>query len=84
MMTELLSVLFHGSLCSFRRTQAFVTSLECTILLLDNNLPLHAFVPETAGMATLERIRAWRLGQEVDHGRFSFLELPTVLRGSEN
>ena len=79
MMTELPFVLFHDSLWSFQRTQAFVT-----ILLLDNNLALHAFVPETAGMATLERIRAWRLGQELNDGRFPPLELPTVLRGREN
>ena len=84
MMTELPFVLFHDSLWSFQRTQAFVTILECTILLLDNNLALHAFVPETAGMATLKRIRAWRLGQKVDHGRFTFLELPTILCRSEN
>src|SRR2546430_15175893 len=41
-------------------------------------------VSETAGMATLKRISAWRLGQELNRGRFSLLELPTVLRGSEN
>jgi len=54
------------------------------ILLLDNDLALHAFVPETARMATLKRISAWRLGQELEHGHFALLELPTVLRGSEN
>ena len=63
---------------------AVISILECDILLLDNNLALHAFVPETAGMATLKRIGAWRLGQELNRGRFSLPELPTILRRSEN
>ena len=84
MMTELPFVLFHDSLWSFRRTQAFVIILECSNRLLDNNLAFHAFVPETAGMATLKRISAWRLGQELNRGRFSLLELPTTLCRNEN
>jgi hypothetical protein len=42
-------------------------------LQLDNNLALHAFVPKAAGMATLERIRSRRLGNELDQGRFPLL-----------
>ena len=84
MMTELPFVLFHDTLWSFRRARAFAAIPECSILLLDNNLALHAFVPETAGMATLKRIRAWLLGQELNHGRFSLLKLPTVLCRSKN
>jgi hypothetical protein len=68
MLTELPFVLFHDSPWSFLRTQAFIIILKCTSLLLDNNLALHAPVPETAGMATLERISAGRLGQELNRG----------------
>ena len=42
-------------------------------LRLDNNLALHAFVPKAAGMATLKGIRSWRLGKELNHGRFPLL-----------
>ena len=72
MVTRIRSVLFHES-------QAFVTLVECILLWLDNNLTLHALVPKTAGMATLERIRSWSLGNELDHGRFPLLELPAFL-----
>ena len=54
------------------------------ILLLDNDLALHAFVPETARMATLKRVSARRLRQELNRGRFSLLELPTLLSRTEN
>ena len=83
-MTELPSVLFHDSPWSFPRTQAFISILECSVLLLDNNLALHAFVAETAGMATLKRISARCLSQEVYRRRFALLELPTVLGRGEN
>jgi hypothetical protein len=63
---------------------SYVPILECTILRLDDNLAFHAFVSKTAGMATLKRICARRLRQELNHGRFSLLELPTVLRRSKN
>jgi hypothetical protein len=66
--TELPFVLFHDSPWSFRRTQASITILESIALLLDNNLTLHASVPETAGMATVERLSACRLGQELNRG----------------
>lgn len=72
-MTELPLVIFHASLCLFRGGQAFVIILECGNRLLDNDLPLHAFVPETAGMATLKRIGARSLSQELNRGRFSLL-----------
>ena len=39
---------------------------------------------KTASMATLKRIRACRLGQEVNRGRFPLLELLTVLCRSKN
>jgi hypothetical protein len=81
---ELPLVQFHDSHWSFPRTQAFISILECNILLLDNNLALHAFVPETAGMATLKGISARCLSQELNHGRFSLLELPTLLCRTEN
>jgi len=79
MVTGIPSVLFHESLNTFRRAQVFVTLVEYTFLLLDNNLALHAFVPETAGMATLKLIRPRSLGNELDHGRFPLLELPAFL-----
>jgi hypothetical protein len=63
MLTELPFVLFHDSRWLFLRIQAFNIILECIILLLDNNLTLHASVPETAGMATVERIGACHLGK---------------------
>jgi hypothetical protein len=84
MLTELLFVLFHDLPWSFPRTQAFISILECNSLLLDNNLALHAFVPETAGMATLKCISARCLSQELNRGRFSLLELPTLLCRAEN
>ena len=84
MTTELPSVLFHDSPWSFAYTQAFISILERNMLLLDNNLALHAFVPETAGMATLKRVSARCLSQELNRGRFSLLELPTLLCRSEN
>ena len=84
MVTLIPSVLFHESLNSFRRVQAFVTLVECTFLLLDNNLTLHALVPKTTLMAALERIRPWSLGNELDHGRFTLLELPAFLLRCEN
>ena len=64
--------------------QAFVSIQEWIILRLDNNLALHAFVPETAGMATLKRVSARCSGQELNRGRFTLLELPTVLRRAKN
>jgi len=48
------------------------------ILLLDNNLALHPSMAQTASMATLKGVRAWRVGQELDRRRFSLFELPTV------
>ena len=84
MVTELPVVLFHESLNSFRWAQAFVTLVECAALLFDNNLTLHSLVAKTAGMAALKRIRSWRLGNELDHGRFTFFQLPTfLLRGED-
>src|ERR1700719_1386882 len=84
MMTELNYVLFQESPSSFRHTQAFVIIVECVILLLDNNLALHAFVPKSARMAALKRICSWSLGNELDHRRFPLLELPTLLLRGEN
>ena len=83
-MTEFLFVLFHDSRWSFRRIQAFVIIWKCSNQLLDNNLALHAFVPETAGMATLKGISARCLSQELNGGRFSLLELPTLLCRAED
>jgi hypothetical protein len=59
---------------------------SCVALLLgfNNNLAFHAFVPKAAGMATLERVRSWRLGKEFDQGRFPFLELPAFFVRSED
>ena len=51
---------------------------------INNDLALHASVAETAGMATLKRISARRLSQELNRGRFSLLELPTLLCRTEN
>ena len=84
MVTGIPSALFHESLNSFRRVQAFVTLVECILLWLDNNLTLHALVPKTTGMAALERIRSWSLGNVLDQCRFPLLELPAFLLRCEN
>ena len=52
--------------------------------LIHNYLALHPSMAKTAGMATLKRIGARCLSQELNRGRFSLLELPTVVRRSEN
>jgi hypothetical protein len=52
-------------------------------LLLDNNLALHASVAKTAGVTAFEGVCTWRLGYELDRGRFSLFQLPTFLRGSK-
>ena len=84
MVTLIPSVLFHESLNSFRRIQAFVALVECILLWPDNNLTLHPLVSKTTRMATLKRIRSWSLGNELDHGRFTLLELPAFLLRCEN
>jgi hypothetical protein len=53
-------------------------------LRLDYNLALHAFMPRAAGVATLERIRPWRLGKKLNHGGFALLQLPTFLFRGEH
>ena len=65
MVTGVSAVLFHESVKSFG-AQALVTVLESNLLLFDSNLTLHAPVPEAAGMAAVERIRSWILGNELD------------------
>ncbi len=84
MVTLIPSVLFHELLNSFRRVQAFGTIMECILLWLNNNLTLHPLVAKTTRMAALERIRPWSLGNELDHGRFTLLELPAFLLRCEN
>ena len=84
MVTEIPVVLFHESLNIFRRAQVFVTLVEYTFLLLDNNLTLHPLVAETTGMAALERIRPRSFGNELNHGRFTLLELPAFLLRCED
>jgi hypothetical protein len=84
MVTGIPSVLFHESLNSFRRVQAFVTLVECILLWLDNNLTFHPLVAKTTGMAALERIRPRSFGNELNHGRFTLLELPAFLPRCEN
>ena len=84
MVTGLPSVLFHESLNSFRRVQAFVTLMEWIPLWLDNNLTFHPLVAKTTGMAALERIRPRSLSNKLNHGRFPLLELPAFLLRFEN
>ncbi len=52
--------------------------------LIHNDLALHASVPETTGMAALERVGSGGLRQEFNCRRLPFFEQPAVLGRNKN